>query len=213
MTGAGNVWYVMNERLAEIAEYKNGLETPLQWDKAIKSITLCMLIGIMTLVSAECLGTSAKEIISFFPYYDDDERQEGSDKKTGTRDPEGTAALFDFLYQIIPGIYAWLVFTLIVLGSHVFHIVFWTLDDNFSCDLVSVDYAAVDTIMTGWTSKQKCLETIDNAFKIVDADNDGYISRCEDASYQVFKGATKEYAFKYSTSWTLAEAKQLCNDM
>lgn len=72
LTGAGNVWYQMNERLSEIDANKNGLETPLQWDKAIKSVTLCLLIGLMTLISAYSLGITADNLIGYFDEYDND---------------------------------------------------------------------------------------------------------------------------------------------
>lgn len=111
-------------------------------------------------------------------------------------------------------IYAWLVFTVILLGSHVMHIIFWTLDDDFTCDIISGDYSAVDTLMADvMTSKEKCLENVPAVFKLLDKDGDHMVSRCEDASYQVSKGSTKAYAFKYSTSWTMASAMQLCNEM
>lgn len=111
-------------------------------------------------------------------------------------------------------LYAWLVFTVILLGSHLMHLIFWTLDDDFTCDIVSADYSAADSLMADMmTSKEKCLENVAAVFNILDTDKDHIVSRCEDASYQVSRGSTKEYAFKYSTSWTMASAMQLCNEM
>lgn len=74
----------MNERLAEIEANKNGLETPLQWDKAIKSVTLCLLIGLMSMVSAYSLGINADNLIGYFDEYDND-TQDGTDKDTGKK--------------------------------------------------------------------------------------------------------------------------------
>lgn len=63
------------------------------------------------------------------------------------------------------------------------------------------------------TNKEKCFEHIDKAFKILDIDGSGTISRCEDASFLKYMGATDEYALKYSTTWTLPYARLSCNRM
>lgn len=191
-------------------ENHTGLETPLSWDKAIKSITLCLLIGIATLISGYALGETAEELISFFGEYDDDEKKEADDKHTGAKYITGTAAQFDLIYHTVIALLGWVVFTVVVIGSHIFHLVFWTLDDDFTCDILEGDYSAVDAIVETFTTKEKCLKDVGNAFKLLDKDGDGVISRCEDASYQVSHGSTKEYALKYSTTWTMGSAEKLC---
>jgi len=90
---------------------------------------------------------------------------------------------------------------------------FMTFESTFTCELQSGDYSGFSAIMKEMNSQEKCLEKIEDAFKIVDKDGDGYISRCEDASMQVALGAAPEYALKYSTSWTLASGKKYCNMM
>lgn len=82
-----------------------------------------------------------------------------------------------------------------------------------TCALNSVDASAVKTLMEGMNSKAVCLERIDQIFKIVDANGDGTISRCEDVSFQVAMGNPEDYALKYSTKWTLSSAKLWCNMM
>lgn len=153
-------------------------------------------------------------MLEFFGKYDDDERQE-ADKKTDSSDdyPDGTSASNDLLYQLIIDIYAWLVLSVITIGSHIFHLAFFTLDDGFTCEIESHDFSAAQNLMAQMTNKEKCLELIADAFKLVDINGDGMISRCEDASFQVASGSTKEYALKYSTSWTPASAKKFCNNM
>jgi len=71
--GGIKVWDALNARLDEVKTNFSGVETPLQWDKAIKSMTMCMLIGIATMIAAAGLGEVAEELIAYFSWYDDNE--------------------------------------------------------------------------------------------------------------------------------------------
>jgi len=100
--------------------------------------------------------------------------------------------------------------SVISFGGAIFKFFFIKFDDDFDCDLKSANYSGVQTIMDAMDDEEDCLKTMVDAFKIVDLDGDHVISRCEDASYQVAMGASKEFALKYSTTWTLAAAQQWC---
>lgn len=152
----------------------------------------------------------SSELLSYYGEYDDDEKKEATDKDDGKRYPDGSSALADFLYQMTVTVVGWSVLTMISVGGAIFKFVFIKFDDDFDCDLVSANYSSVATIMSKWDTTEACLKGMVDAFKILDVDNDHMISRCEDASYQVAMGASKEYALKYSTSWSLAAAQQFC---
>lgn len=153
-------------------------------------------------------------MLEFFGKYDDDETQE-ADKKTDSSDKDaaGTSASNDLLYQLIIDIYGWLVLSVITIGSHIFHLAFFTLDDGFTCEIENADYSAAQAIMGQMYSKDRCLELIADAFKLIDLNGDGIISRCENASFQVANGSTKDYALKYSTILTPASSKKFCNSI
>lgn len=206
--GAGTVWDGLNARIAEVEANHTGLETPLQWSQAIKALTLCMLIGIATLISGYALGEVADHLIEFFASYDDKETNE-ADKKTDSSDeyPDGTSAQNDLLYHLIIDIYGWLQLSVITIGSHIFHLAFFSLDDGFTCEIDAAhDYSSALSTLSNMKTKEQCLTLIADAFKLVDVNGDGVISRCEDASFQVAAGSTKEYALKYSTTWTPASS-------
>ena len=105
---------------------------------------------------------------------------------------------------------AWWTLALISFGGSLFKFFFIKFDDEFDCEIESGDYSGVKALMDKWDDTEDCLKGMAAAFKIVDRDGDHMISRCEDASYQVAMGASKEFALKYSTSWSLAAAKQWC---
>lgn len=209
LVAAGEIWTALNARATGVMEYKMGV--PLQWDKAIKAVTLCLLAGMTVLISAYSLGEVAEELISYFAWYDDDEQKEGDEKTDASKDdPAGTSAEMDFTYHMVTTVYGWMTLMAVALGGAIFRMSFLGLEDTYTCELETADYSSAKSIMEAMNSKDKCLSTIESAFNAIDLNGDGMISRCEDASFQVANGASEEYAFKYSTSWSLSSAKQWC---
>lgn len=47
--------------------------SPLQWDKAIKAVTLCMLLGLVHLIIGYSFGDVGSELVGYWGEYDDDE--------------------------------------------------------------------------------------------------------------------------------------------
>lgn len=77
----------------------------------------------------------------------------------------------------------WVLFAVITVGSHIFHLTFWTLEDNFTCEINrSHDYSGLFAYNDKLKTVEGCLEVIDDVFKIVDINGDGVLDRCEDAS-------------------------------
>jgi hypothetical protein len=104
----------------EIAAYKSGLETPLGWDMAIKAGTLCLLSGLTVLLSGYSLGEVAKELISFFGEYDDDEKQEATTKVDNDPYVTGSAAQYDLIYHLVTALMGWFVLTTVAVGGEIF---------------------------------------------------------------------------------------------
>lgn len=77
---AEDVWMKLDARLAEAATSTLSIETPLDWDKAIKVYVLLMLTGLTTLLSGYALGNSANELIAYYAEYDDNEKNEATEK-------------------------------------------------------------------------------------------------------------------------------------
>lgn len=49
-------------------------------------------------------------------------------------------------------------------------------------------------------------------FNILDLNNDRFVDRCEDATFQRAMGATQKYAWKFSGQFNLASMKKICNE-
>lgn len=73
LSWAGYVWTALDNRLAEAAVGSIGIETPLDWDKAIKASTLLMIVGLMNGIVAYSLGQIANPIIGYYDQYDNKE--------------------------------------------------------------------------------------------------------------------------------------------
>lgn len=117
----------------------------------------------------------------------------------------------DFTFQTVTAILGWLTLAGISLGGAIFKLSLLNLtEDDFTCKIIDSDYSGAKAIMDQFTSTEACLEKADDLFKIIDQDDDGYISRCEDASFQVAMGSEEAFALKYSTTWSLAAAKKWC---
>lgn len=120
-------------------------------------------------------------------------------------------------YHVITSVYAWFVLAAISAGGYYFAYQFIGLDDGFACDLQenavsAATYAAIGPILAAQSNRATCLATIQDVFDIEDLDGDGKITRCEDATLQRAFGATPDYAFKFSSSFTRASFNKICNE-
>lgn len=217
LVSAGYIWSTLDARLAEAAAGSIGVETPLTLDKAIKAFTLCMLTGLTVVIAAYALGESADELVAFFDDYDDKTDDEGTDKDTGKKDAPGASALADIGYHLATAVYGHFVLSAIAAGGFLFTWIFFSFDDSFECDLQegvisAATYAAAGGILAAQTDRASCLETIQKVFDIEDINGDGFITRCEDATLQRAFGATREYAFKFSSSFDRAAFNKICHE-
>lgn len=140
VVGAGWLWYLMDERIAEAAAGRigPGIDTVLAWDKAIKVATLCMIGGISIIISGFSLGDVTDELIAWFDQYDTSTSQEGTDKRNGDRDTAGTSSYYDIGFHAATTLYGFITLSAISAGGLLFAYI-WLgiegLDDNFTCDL------------------------------------------------------------------------------
>lgn len=73
LVGASMLWNMLDLRLAEAEKDSTGLETPLDWDKAIKTLTLLFVVSCSTVISAYALGEVSNPVVSWYGEYDNDE--------------------------------------------------------------------------------------------------------------------------------------------
>lgn len=210
------LWDAADARLAEAKAGSIGVETPLTVEKGIKAAVLCMVAGVSTLISAYALGESADELVAYFDDYSDDTNKEGDDKTdSSNKDPAGTAAQNDIGLHLITTLYGYFVLGAIATGGFIFANQFLGFDDTFECDLQEgvisrATYEAAFPILAAQTDRASCLETIQQVFDIEDLNNDGFVTRCEDATLQRALGATPEYAYKFSSAFTRASFNKIC---
>lgn len=135
LVAGGELWTSLNARVDEVEAFKYG-GVPVPWDKSIKAVTLSLLAGLTVLISAYSLGEVAEELISYFAWYDDDEKNEGDEKTDGSNDdPAGTSAKFDFIYHTVTAVFGWLVLMGVSLGGSIFRMSFLNFDDGFTCEI------------------------------------------------------------------------------
>jgi hypothetical protein len=105
-------------------------------------------------------------------------------------------------------------FGIINFGSYVFYWNFLNIngDDGFTCDFDNnnTNYSQAATYAKNMKDRASCLVNIQKIFDLMDTNNDGMISRCEDAIFQYASGSKKSYALKFSSAYTRASANQIC---
>lgn len=168
-------------------------------------------------VSAYAIGQTANPLVTFIDEYQNDTPNEGQSKTTGNYDVNGTSAEADLVWHMVIAAYSFFVMAAISIGGYVFMLNFLGFDDNFECDLqedtiTAATYAAVLPIIEAQTDRASCLKTIQQVFDIEDLNKDGFITRCEDATLQHAFGATKEYAYKFSSSFSRASFNKICSE-
>jgi hypothetical protein len=218
---AMQLWDLTDARVAGAKEGGSSLAgagTPVPMILAIKTHTLLMVAGLSALISGYALGTIVQPVLSWIFFYSYRKTWiEGTDKDTGKQiGVDGTSFENDFTNHAIASIYGYIVLAAIAEGGYYFAYQFIGLDDGFSCDLQegtvsAATYAGLNATLDAQKDRATCLKTIDNVFDQVDLDNNGTISRCEDATLQHAFGATQEYAFKYSSPYTKEAFRTVCN--
>lgn len=191
MYAASEAWSALDTRIAEAAAESISIETILDWGIALKVYALLMLVGFGHLLSGYSLGCVSEELIDWFNYYDDKERNEGTGDKGNNSDPDpiGTASKYDIPYHLVVSIYGWITLSAMAAGSHVFFFSFFKLDDGFECDLKADEYtfdntySAIPAIAAAWTDRETCKANVLEIFDIVDVNKDGFVERCEDAMF------------------------------
>lgn len=104
-------------------------------------------------------------------------------------------------------IYSWMVFTWIILGSHIFAYMYLDFDRLENCNLDDVNesyYEPVRALVASEVDLPSCKKAVKAIFRIADLDGSNSISRCENAKFLYGMGNSSEYALKYSEAKTLA---------
>lgn len=147
---ASEVWNQVEIRVAEAQLSSRGLETPVSWNIAIKTATLLLLVGSMTVVAGFSLGDIADEAITWVAKYEDDVNNEATNKETGDQIGEkGRSANEDITLHMVTSVFGMLVFGVISIGSFVFANQFLDVanaGENFECDVTDVDASVYDPL-------------------------------------------------------------------
>lgn len=216
MTTASAIWSKVDARIAEAAADSIGFDTAVSWTHAIKTIALLFVSCFGIVLTGYSLAYSADNLIGFYGQYDDDTKTEGDDKNDASNDdPDGTSIQWDLL--IVHGLetfYAWFVFSAISYGGFIFYSLFNPLDDNIECDfnVPASQYDGTMAIIGNVKDYESCMANIDDVFKKLDANGNGFIERCEDANFQHAMGSTKEYSTKFSSEFSVAGLRALCKE-
>lgn len=212
---ASQSWTALDARIAEAKENSIGLENVLNGEKTIKAVVLHLLVGFIHLTVAYCLGEDANPLVGWFNNYADKTKTEGQDKDDGDYDRDGTAAQEDIFYHFITAVYGMFINGMSNFGSYIFFDNFINIngDDGFKCDLSDANissYSGAAAIAKNMKDRASCQTNIQKIFDLIDIDNDGYITRCEDAKFQFASGSTKAYALKFSSSYSRGSVNAIC---
>lgn len=218
LTGASDIWTWTDKRLAEAKKGSMGLETAITWHLAIKSVALIFVVTMGVVVAACGLSEIANEVISYFDEYQNDVNTEGNQKQDASQFfSDGTSAQWDVVItHLISTFYSYFVFSAISYGGFIFFNQFFYAPDSFACDLSTVDKAAyngVQDLLGNIKDYDSCMANVDAIFDFEDQNKDGFIDRCEDASFQLAMGATEEYALKFSSPFSRSDLRLVCNDL
>jgi len=77
----------------------------------------------MSIIGGFALGDTADNLLTWWDSYSDDERNEGSNKKTGRVDADGTSVEYDFLYHYLTMAFGYITFGTIAAGG------FWFMNN------------------------------------------------------------------------------------
>ena len=116
------------------------------------------------------------------------------------------------IYHFVVTLYSYWVFSWIAYSGFIFYSLYQPLNDTPECDF-DVDtshYDGIKSIIGNIKDYDTCMANIDDIFKRMDLNNNGYLERCEDAAFQHYMGSTKEYAAKFSSEFSVSSARALC---
>jgi len=60
------------------------------------------------------------------------------------------------------------------------------------------------------TDRANCLEKIGVVFNYIDLNKDGFVTRCEDATWMRALGESKEFALRFSAPFTRDSFNKIC---
>jgi hypothetical protein len=128
---AGQLWELIDARVAEAATTVAGDETPLTWDKGMRNFFLAIIAGFGAMISASALGETAYELVGYFDGYDDKTNSECA--PSGCSDTAGTSAQNDLITHLVTVFYSIFVLSTISFGGYTFMMSHVGFDDDFDC--------------------------------------------------------------------------------
>lgn len=142
-TAAGALWTSVEQREADVAD-KGQYGVAVSTLDAMKFGAIGMIVAMGTWISAYSMGNTVDELIGWFDDWTDpshnDASKEGHDKDDGDQlGPDGTSLSYDFFYHAITVVYSWIVFSAIIVGSHLFSYFYLGFKPVENCDLTNVD--------------------------------------------------------------------------
>jgi hypothetical protein len=151
------------------------------WTHAIKANAILMVLGVVTVIAGFSLADLADPLITFVDSYKDDERNKPTDL---TYDESNRADIF---LHLATATGAYQLFFWMTMGAYIWAWSFLDIRDagaDFECEIKNQDYSALAGVVAKITSRETCLEHVDELFDIADLNGDNYIDRCEDANFQ-----------------------------
>lgn len=217
--GAATIWASVDARKYEsLTEGKYGDAFDLI--QAMKYFVLCMIVGLTTLIGAFSLGGEANHLITWFDEYADETKKEGDEKTDPSKvDPNGTSAMYDITYHYATLAMSYMLFTVIVMGGHMFGMHFMRYADQIECDMNLYDESTKSELLslfgTLTSSLEKCYETMPTMMAKLDVNHNKMIDRCEDANLLriIAPSNTEEYAIKFSHNQPTITAYQRCDEL
>jgi len=169
-----------------------------------KYLFLGLIVGGGAMISAVALGDSATKLLGFFDNYNPS--QEGYNYDGSERDSDGTSITYDLSFHFVTYIMELVVVSAIWLGAIIFGAVYMDASSKLGpeCDLDNIDKARYSYWATynwaGLKTVDQCKSELTRWFNDLDVDNNGSVSKCEDAKFLMAIGNTKEYTIKYAAN-------------
>lgn len=216
---ASDVWAKVDARIEEAAKDSIGLDTAVSNVHAVKTVALMFVSTFSAVLTAYATAWSSDWLLKWWDAYTGERNEACNDDNNygqpacNGKDANGTGVTWDWI--IVHGLitdYFTFVMWSISFGGFIFYLIFNPLDDTPECnfDVDRSHYDGVQAIIGSISDYDTCLANIDDIFKKIDMNNDGTISRCEDAAFQHYMGSTREYAGKFSSEFSAASARALC---
>ena len=169
------------------------------------------------MISGVSMGEAVVKMVAWFDQETDNIKSEAlvdNSNSSTERVDNGVSFSYDLIYHLIAVFYGTFVLSAISLGGFIFMMIYSPLDDDFDCEFEDgIDfnsYAGAFPFITSMTGYDDCMTKIDQVFPFFDDNKDGFISRCEDAQFQFVMGETREFAIKFSSSFTKESFRKIC---